>query len=223
MVGKMKLGNPKNVFWEALLLTVVVFVLGILLGIGFEAGKLDEVNKYYAESEIFLMDIFALNNIVNLEDVNCSRLINSNIEFADKIYDEALILEKYEGAGKISENMKLAHWKYDLLRTFLWMNTAKIKDKCGGDFSHIVYLYEYDTDDLVKKATQRVWSEILFEIKKEKGNEIILIPIAVNGNLTSLNYLTGKFNVSDFPAIIINDKHVLYEVESVKSIKGFLN
>ncbi|MBA7524781.1 hypothetical protein ES705_16923 [subsurface metagenome] len=169
------------------------------------------------------MDIFALNNIIDSDDANCSMLINSNIEFADKIYNEALTLEKYEQAGKIDDTMKLAHWKYDLLRTFLWMNTIKIKEKCQGDFSYVVYLYEYDTDDLVKKATQRVWSEILFEFKYDLGDEIILIPIAINSNLTSLNYFIEKFEILDSPAVIVNDKHILYDTDSVKDIKKFLN
>jgi hypothetical protein len=219
----MKLGNPKNAFWEALLLAGVLFVFGLVLGISFEAGKLDEINKYYAESEIFLMDIFALNNIANFENISCEQLINSNVEFADKIYDEARLLEKYEESGKISESMKIAHKKYDLLRTFLWMNTMKIKSKCDGDFSYIVYLYEYDPDDLVKKATQRVWSEVLFQLKQEKGNEIVLIPIAVNSDLTSLDVLIKKFNISDSPAVIINDKKVIYELNSVSQLKDYLD
>jgi len=220
---KLRLGNPKNVFWEALLLALVIFIIGLFIGIAFESSKLDEINRYYAESEIFLMDIFALNNIISSDNVNCSLLINSNIQFADKIYNEALTLEKYEKSGKIDESMKLAHWKYDLLRTFLWMNTVKIKERCQGDFSYIVYLYEYDPDDLVKKATQRVWSEILFKFKQELGDEIILIPIAINSNLTSLNYFIEKYEILDSPAVIVNDKHILYDTDSVKEIENFLD
>ena len=220
---KLRLGNPKNVFWEALLLAIVIFIIGLFMGIAFESSKLEEINRYYAESEIFLMDIFALNNIIDSDDVNCSMLINSNIEFADKIYNEALTLEKYELSGKINEGMKLAHWKYDLLRTFLWMNTVKIKERCQGDFSYVVYLYEYDPDDLVKKATQRVWSEILFEFKQDLGDEIILIPIAINSNLTSLNYFIEKYEILDSPAVIVNGKHILYDTDTVKEIKKFLD
>lgn len=220
---KLRLGNPKNVFWEALLLAVVIFIIGLFIGIAFESSKLDEINRYYAESEIFLMDIFAVNSIIDSDDVNCSMLINSNIEFADKIYNEALTLEKYEQSGKINEGMKLAHWKYDLLRTFLWMNTVQIKERCPGDFSYVVYLYEYDTDDLVKKATQRVWSEILFEFKQDLGDEIILIPIAITGNLTSLNYFIEKYEISEFPVIIVNNEHIISEVSSIEDIKKYLN
>ena len=39
------------------LLTVVVFGLGMLLGIAFENSKVDEINEYYVQSEISLMEV----------------------------------------------------------------------------------------------------------------------------------------------------------------------
>ena len=50
-----------------------------------------------------------------------------------------------------------------------------------------IYLYEYETEDLIKKATNRVWSKILFDLKQEMKDKIILIPIAADSDLTSLN------------------------------------
>jgi len=35
-----KLGNPKNAFWEAFLIAIVIFVLGLLLGIAYENNNL---------------------------------------------------------------------------------------------------------------------------------------------------------------------------------------
>ena len=215
--------NKKNVFWQALILTGVIFVFGLVLGMTFEANKLDEINEYYIISEISLMDILALNSMIGLDDANCNVLLDSNIEFADKIYDEALLLEKYEESGKISDNMKLAHKKYDLLRTFLWINTIELKEKCGEDFSVVVYLYEYEPKELTKKAIQIVWSRILFELKQEKGNEIILIPIAINSNLTSLDSLIEKFELSTFPKIIVDNEHIISELDSIEAIEEYLD
>ncbi len=215
-----KLGNPKNAFWEAILLTVVIFVLGIFLGIALESGRVNKINEYYTESEIFLMDIFALNNLMEFENISCDELISHNINFADRIYKEAALLEKYEDAGKISDNIKLAHKKYDIARTLLWINSIKIMEKCE-DFHLLIYLYEYETEDLVQKAKQKTWSKILFDFKQEKGNEVILIPIAADSNLTSLNLLLEKFNISEFPVLIINNRDVVKELGNIEEINKF--
>lgn len=217
------LGNKKNVFWEAFFLTAVVFCFGLILGIAFEGSRVDKINEYYAESEISLMDILALNNMVDLEDATCEKLIKYNLDFADKIYEEAFLLERYDDSGKITDKIKLAHQKYDLLRTFLWINSIKIMQKCEGDFFSVVYLYEYESKDLTKKATQNVWSKILFDLKQKKGNEIVLIPIAVDNDLGSLGSLIEKFEISEFPVVIINNEYVVEELISVEDIEEYLN
>ena len=91
--------SSKRVFWEALILAVVVFSLGLMFGVAFEANKLEEINQYYTLSEISLMDIVALNSVIELGNVSCGVLIDSNIEFADRIYNEAVLLEKYESVS----------------------------------------------------------------------------------------------------------------------------
>ena len=110
MVGILK--NQKRVFWEALFLTVVVFFLGILIGISFESNKVEQVRQYYSYSEASIMDIFASNNLIDLNNTNCSVLVDANFEFADRIYSEAVLLEKYENSGKITDGIILEHKKY---------------------------------------------------------------------------------------------------------------
>lgn len=218
----MVMGSTKHVFWEALLITVVVFFLGIFLGIAYEGSNLDRINDYYTVSEISLMDILALNDIMQMENISCDNLIYANLDFADRIYEEARLLEKYEAAGKITDNFKLAHKKYDLMRTFLWINSIKTVDQCGDSFNSVVYLYEFETKDLAKKATQDVWSKVLFDLKQEMGEEVILIPIAADSNLASLDVFLRKFNLTQYPVVIVNNKDVIDELSSVDDLKKYL-
>ena len=216
--------NTKGVFWQALILTIIVFAVGIFLGIAYEGSKIDEISDYYVLSEIFLMDSFALSKLTDVIGTglaNCDVLIDANIEFADKIYEEAYILEKYEESGKLSEALKILHRKYDLLRTLLWINLMDIPDKCKENVSVVVYLYEYETEDLTKKATNRVWSKILFDLKQEMENKIILIPIAADSDLTSLNSLISRYNIPEYPVVII-DEHVISEINFVNDLKEYL-
>ena len=218
--------DSRNAFWQALILTVAIFLIGISIGIAYEGSRLTKVNDYYTLSEISLMDAFALSkltDVINATDAaSCKVLIDSNTEFADRIYNEAIILERYEDSGRLTDSIKLSHKKYDLLRTLLWINLMNIPETCKKDTSVIIYLYEYNTEDLVKKATNRVWSRILFDLKQKVGNNILLIPIAADSDLTSLNSLILKFNIYDYPVLIIDDKKVLFEVGSVDEIEKYL-
>ena len=145
--------NPKRAFLEAFILAVIIFVFGIILGVSFENNRLDKINEYYALSEISLMDSIALGQMADLNVFSCSDLIENNINFADKIYTEAALLEKYEESGDLTDSLALAHKKYDVLRTVLWINVMKTRDRCKSNLSSVVYLYDYNTKDFIKDIT----------------------------------------------------------------------
>jgi len=223
MVERIKLlENRKRVFWEALFLTVVVFLFGLLIGISFESGKVNELNNYYIKSETSVMDAFALNSFSSLDSSNCETLANANLDFANNIYNEALVLEKYQNAGKLTKGVSEIHKKYDVLRTFLWINTIKSAEKCGRTYDTVVYLYEENTEDLTQKAVQNVWSKILGDLKEEYGGEIILIPLAVDGNLISLDSVIKDYDIQKYPVVIINEKDVIGDLSSVEDLRSYL-
>ncbi|MFH1311012.1 MAG: hypothetical protein ABIH65_01250 [Nanoarchaeota archaeon] len=219
------LRNSRHSFWQALIITLAIFLIGIFLGIAYEGNRLTEINDYYILSDILLMDSFALTKLTDINNVtdaiNCNVLIDSNIQFADRIYSEAILLEKYEESGKLTNELNVTHRKYDLLRTLLWINFMSIPEECKKNISSVIYLYEYNTDDLIKRASNKVWSRILFDLKQEKGDLIILIPIAVDSDLTSLNSILQRFNIPSYPVLIIDNKHVVSQISSVDEIEKY--
>ena len=216
------LKSSKHAFWEALILTVAIFALGIFLGIAYENSNASKINSFYTTSEISLIDSLALNNVFQTNTVSCGILINSSINFADQIYQQAFTLEQYESAGQLTDSLKIAHTRYDLLRTLLWADVMQIPQKCKTNISTVVYLYQYQTQNLNQKAQQSVWSQTLFSLKQQQGNRIILIPIAVDSNLTSLDTLISQFNITKYPAVIIDEKKVIYNVTTVSDLDQYL-
>jgi hypothetical protein len=217
------LKSKKHVFWEALLVTILIFSIGILVGVGFEKNRTNIIERYYEQSEVSLVDVMVLQKLSDLENYDCHSLINANIEFADKIYSEAIVLENYEEANKLTDDLVMSHKKYDLLRTFVWANSLKIFEKCSKDFTPIVYLYEYNTEDLNKKAEQKVWSRILYDLKQEEQDKIILLPIAADNNLSSVDALISQFNIEKFPCVIVGNEKVFYNLTSTEEIKAYIN
>lgn len=215
------LESKKHVFWQALLLTVLFFILGLVFGVYLEQLRSENFNTAFYQSEISLYDSLAVTKLSEGGFVSCNDLKEANLEFADKIYTEARDLERFDEKSQLTESLRTIHRKYDLLRTILWMNTIDVNKKCG-DLSTIVYLYTYDAEDVNIKSEQAVWSRILGDLKEKRGNKIILIPIAADNNLTSLDFMAKKFGVQRYPAVIINEKNILYDVSSVSTIEKYL-
>ncbi len=214
------LQSKKHVFWQALFVTILVFSLGIVIGIYFEQMRVDESNILFYESEIALFDAFALSKLPEAGNFSCDNLVGANLKFADRIYNEARVLEKYDESSKITQSLKSIHRKYDLLRTILWMNVIDVEGECNID--SVVYFYVYDTEDIGVKSEQVVFSRVLRDLKEDKGGELILIPIAVDSEISSLDYLLDVYGVDEFPSILVNEEHLITNISSKEEIEKYL-
>lgn len=218
--------NSKHAFWQALIVTIAIFLIGIFIGIVIEDNRAAEANEAFLSSQLFLTDSLALSNLAQISEggLGCESMIDTNIQFANKVYDEAVLFEAYRDSEILTEGVKIVLKRYDLLRTLLWINTLDIPEECFEETSTstIVYLFDRNSEDVEMESQNRVWSRILFEIKQEKGNEVILIPIGADKELVSLNSLISKFEIEKYPAIIINNEHVITEIKSAEELKEYL-
>lgn len=213
--------SQKHVFWQALLLAVFVFAAGILLGFMLENWRTSKINTILAQNELDLLDIRIQSETYLLPKINCNDAINENINFANKLYEEGKILEKYEDSSQLSDAIVIQHKKQDLLRTLFWINAIRIKEQCNASYHNIVYLYNYNATNLELKAKQAVFSRVLSDLKEDMGNEIMLIPISGNTNLASINLMMGIYgiNAEELPVILIDEKTKITEVQKAEDIK----
>ena len=215
------LKSKKHVFWEALLITIVIFLGGLFLGMLVETSNSNKISDLFLQSEISLSDAITTSRLTENTKLDCELIRKSNIKVANRVYKEAKLLELYEEAGKLTDSVKLLHKKYDLLRSLLWLSNQKSLDKCKN-YNLIIYLYDYNTEDTDKKAIQNVWSKILLDIKTQ-SYDVLLLPIAANQNLTTIEYLMGEYKIKQLPALIINNNQILYELEDAGSVIKLLN
>lgn len=215
--------SQKHVFWQALIITIIVFTIGVFAGVILENWRTGQVNSLVTESELNLMDIRLQNQIYSSIKFDCKEAVLENMKFADKTYEEAKILERYEKASVITEDLKFTHKKYDILRSTLLLNSILIREKCNSPYSEVVYFYKYNNPGPDIKAEQSVFSRLLSELKQKKGNSMLLIPIAADNNLSSVNLFLNQYNVSEkeLPVIVIDGKIKISEIENIQDLEKY--
>jgi hypothetical protein len=215
--------SEKHVFWQALIVALIIFNFGIFLGYMLESARVGKVSELYAESELALLDVKIQSELFNFEDLDCNIAIKENTNFADRIFEEAKILDRFETASRITENIKLQHKKYDLLRTLFWINSIKIKNRCNASFHDVVYFYQYNEPSTGQKAKQAVFSKVLEELKDKKGEKVMLIPIAADNNISAVDILLKSHNISVLPTILIDEEIKITELTSVEELEEFID
>jgi len=218
----MALGQ-KKVFIEALILSVFVFSAGITLGFFIESYRGDKLNSIYTQSEIDFLDVRLQTQLTEVISPECDLLIEENIKFGDRIYEEAQQLSRYEGAQRLSEGLITQHKKYDLLRVQFWLNSLRIKDKCNATYDILLYLYEYEEPTLDTKAKQNVYSKVLQEVKEEMGGGVLLIPMAGDLDIQSINFIRNAYDITQLPTILINEEIKITDLPTKEEILEILN
>ena len=62
-------------------------------------------------------------------------------------------------------------------------------------------------------------SRLLRDLKEAHREELLLIPIAANMNLSSLDLILSGYEVDEFPAIIIDEDRIITEIVSLDELE----
>jgi hypothetical protein len=212
----------KHVFWQALLVALFIFWAGFVLGYIFENSRVETVRDDFFDSETDIVDFELALDIVYTSNQSCEFLRDKSVYFADKIFEEAAKLTKYDSSNKITSSLVEYHRRYDFLRTLLWMDLIKSSRGCEEEINTVVYLYDYQSKDITLNAKQAAMSNFLIELKEEYMEDIILIPIAADTDVESLEVLREQYNLTNIPVIFVNEKHKFEDISYLDEIETYL-
>lgn len=218
------INNRYRVFVESFLVACVIFIIGFSLGYFTESLRTERIVKQYSSDVIEGLDLKIQESayrILNTEQ--CEAAIKQHFLFADKIYEVGLELEKYEEANQITDRLLLEKKKYVLLKAELWINTLLLREKCGVPKHTVVYFYSSDPSNSIKVAQQKVLSNILKDLKEEKGNNFVLLPLAGDLQLMSIELQMKAFNITELPAILIDEKYVFYGYQKKEDLEKYIS
>jgi len=210
-------------FWKAFFFSTIIFLIGLNLGVFIENSTLDEIERAVIASEVELYDSNIRSSIIQNYNQSCDKSIKNTFLIADKIYEEVRALESLDKSSSIVAGFNEMHKRYDLLRTQLWLDASRLKDNCDNDFNLIIYLYEYDSNDPEIVSLQMLYASITQEIKNNYREDILLIPIAHNMDLNSLNMLVDSYGTELKTSIIVNNKFIISGETSYDEISQYIS
>lgn len=214
--------QSKRVFLQSFLVTIIIFAVGLVLGFAIESNRIDETQLALLNSEISLLDEQIRNQNIKVFNVSCEAATTSMFNFADRIYEEARTLEQYDASSKFTEELEIVHKKYDLLRTMLWTHSIEMSERCPKQYHTVVYLFDYASEDIDLKARQGAVSRVLTDLKEKFGASILLIPIATNLDLESVEMIKTKYGISETPAIIVDETKIITEQITLSELEDIV-
>ena len=216
------MGRYVDLFWKALVLTIVVFLLGVFLGFALERNRIGNIEREFQRIDLQWNDA-KLQTLYyqNIEPRFCDSAIRENLEFADRVYKEGLKIEGYDKASFLTSDLELEKKKYALLKVEFWLNSIVLKEKCEAKYVNLVYFFENDPGFDVE-ADQSAQAEILKDLKEKYGKNLMMIPLPIDMDISMINIMKGTYAISKTPTILINERAKLEGLQSFDELDGLI-
>jgi hypothetical protein len=216
-----KMVNSKHAFWQALVVTIFVFAAGLILGFYIELSNVSKSDFLIRSSEVdFLDQQIKTSQLSSQLNLSCEIAKQNLFDFADEIYVDALEFEESSAQSKLTEEQRdILHQRYDLLRVNLWLESLKLRSRCNESFHTVLYFFDYASRDVSVKSEQGVLSLVLMDLKEEHAEEILLLPIAANLDLGSINMIKENYNIIDSPSLIIDESLVITDLVTLEELE----
>ncbi|HDH41709.1 MAG TPA: hypothetical protein ENG12_04830 [Candidatus Altiarchaeales archaeon] len=210
-----------DVFWKAFVLTLVIFLLGIFMGFWLDNARVEQIRSEYKEMEISSIDarLQTLYYQIFKNSSNfCEPAIEENLRFADKIYAEGLRIEQYEKINKLTPSLISDKRRYMLLKLQFWLNCIELKRNCNASYTNVVYFYS----GLNETMEEYVQGIVLMDLKESCGRDMMLIPLAVDLNITTIDIVKHQYNITTTPTILIDEKIKLEGLQKRKDLERYI-
>jgi len=200
--------TKKSRYILAFFVTVVIFLLGFLLGITISSGKIEYIESLYkrqtADLESLQFQYAFLDTLKNDSSPNetcsaISAILENNLKLLGPAQDK---LEGYEMSGDVNnEDYRIVKRKYMIANLRYWLLAQKSKEVCNSDLVSILYFYTQDCGVCKDQGF------ILSQLKNIFEDNLLIFPM--DASITeepTIDILRRKYKIYHFPSLVIEGK-----------------
>jgi len=205
-----------KLFTLALILSIFIFLFGVLLG-NYIATQ--QLNIFKQTEEKFLVYLTALemrDSILAEEDL-C--LTNINDLFEEKVKLGQMLTELERRLGKEDKQVMDKKEIYELLEIKTLQNLENIKQKCDKNFDIILFFYTNKKEDPKGSIyggddQGKILDQIVYDTRDSNGKETVFVLVFdANSNNLATKALMQKYNITVVPSLVINGNRYNYTLK----------
>jgi len=198
MAVKRELSSKKYLL--AFVLTLMIFVGGIIAGIIIENARINDARQINLQEKVNLRSLQLQQAHIDSGIADCKSLhaiLENNInELTQKM---AVVIDYQKKAIFNEEEFNLQLQDYFLTEIQFYLLSKEIDKKCSQDSVKILYFYDQNE--------QETQGRILSYLKKMFGSKILVF--SLNSGFMQepmIHILLTSYGIEDFPAVVIDDE-----------------
>ena len=181
-------------------ITLVIFLLGIILGSFIDDARLNDAESMALEEKVNLRSLQLQQKFIDSGVADCKTLNHLLEQNINELGRKMAIVQGYDKDSLFNEKMfKLQLQDYFLTELQFLYTSQEIDKKCEKDNLKILFFYDENALD-----TQ---GDILAYLKKLFGSKILVF--SFNSNFKQepmIPILLSNYKIKQFPTVVIDDK-----------------
>ncbi|MBI5390934.1 hypothetical protein HZB02_05575 [Candidatus Woesearchaeota archaeon] len=209
-----KISKEKYIF--ALLITLLVFSSGLILGLYMEGKRAQSIDLANKEQKLDFSSLqlqYAFLDQLR-SDKDCTavqRSFEENVKGLDNTREK---LENYQQDAWDKQEFENLRREYTIAQVNYWVLFRKAKEICSNDAVDILYFYS--TKDECPRCDDQAF--VLTYLKKNFGNS--LLNFVFDGNMKEeplIPLMKSAYNISSYPTLVVNGR-VYHEFKSLEEL-----
>jgi hypothetical protein len=209
----------RSIYFETFVISTLIFLAGIMFGIWLDNYRLSNIRQSLLAESIFWDDILFLSKSSSLFAKDfCDKALELNLLYNQRIYERGKEIEQAIRKDIFLPEMKEELKRYTLMQVQFWMNSIELRERCNYTYHTVVHLQEFYPKNFEAISDNRAQANIMLNLKERCGSKIMLIPVNVDLNLTSVDAILSRYEIKKFPAVIIDEKYIFQGLTSFETL-----
>lgn len=190
-----------NIFVTSLLLTILIFITGILMNYGLDFVRINVISDVMLSHELSTESYVIEQEFINeFGGARCDVMAKRISSLKEEIRQVGADLGSYSRFSFFKKkDFDYLKRKYFLLELEFLNHIEKFNRECGQSVVPIIFFYEIDQEDSERQGF------ILQEVSKNFENSVVVITLDKDyADEPLVGLLALKYNVTKAPAVIIN-------------------
>jgi len=201
----MVVGLNKRRYVLAAILTLMMFLLGVMLGLVIESKRVVYIQKQAKQQELDFLSLQLQYQYVDQlgQEKNCPAIAKTLDETVTRLESARRRLEGYTQTANINkEEFKILQRDYTLAQIRYWLLAKRTQKLCNTELATIIYFFSDDKD--CPGCNEQ--SFVLTYLKKRLKDRLLNFVIYEKQEEPMVATLKKSYNITTYPTLIVEDK-----------------
>lgn len=192
----------QKLFLISLVLTVIIFVAGLLLGFTLDDYRSNTILSNIQRNELETESYLVHESLIQSLGGDKCEILNARITDMERLVNAVgQQLASFDERKTFGENLDYLKRKYILSEVKFFILISDLKESCNNHYVPILFFYTKDDRESINQGY------VLTDLSKQYENKIIVLSIDKDyADEPIVNTLKLKFNVTEPTTLIINGR-----------------